>query len=323
MKLYLYIGILLFFLGPGHAVAQQASQSSLYFFNKYKYNSAYAGFDRYLSITGSYRTQWLGIARNPVTQSINAHMPMYALNGSVGISIENDLLGATTQLSSSISYNYVHDSYLGLWSAGVRVGVNQISLDGTLLETPDGIYEDGVINHNDPILPNGKAKGLAPFTSIGGYFIHDLFEVGLSIENIIASKVDLGGLGTEWNVDPTLNIYGEFFVSFSGVIKFHPSLFLKTDFKETQLDLSIQAIYDDYLFGGIAWRGYSSNTFDAIILFAGMQLNENWKLGYAYDIPVSALSVISRGSHEVVLNFNLNKSIGLGLPPKTIYNPRF
>ena len=306
-----------------NGVAQQSSQSSLYFLNKYKYNPAYAGFDRSLSITGAYRTQWLGIARNPITQSINAHSPLYLLKGSVGIAVENDIVGAISKLSTSLSYNYVKESNIGLWSAGARIGVNQVSLDGSLLITPDGVYEDGLINHNDQILPDTKINGLAPFASIGGYFIHDLFEAGISVENIIASQVDLGSAGTSFDIRPTLNIYGEFFYNFSGVLDFHPSIFLKTDFKETQLDISIQTIYDDYLYGGIAWRGFNSRTFDAFILFAGIQLNEKWKIGYAYDIPVSALNIVARGSHEVVLNYNLNKVIGLGLPPKTIYNPRF
>lgn len=302
---------------------QQSSQSSMYFQNKYKYNPAYAGFDGSLSITGGYRTQWLGLARNPVTQDINGHMPLYLLNGAVGFQIENDILGALGQFRASLSYSYVQESFLGLWGAGLRVGFQQISLDGTQIITPEGVYEDGLINHNDPILPEVKVSGASPFASIGGYFIHDLFEIGLAVDNLIAPNVKMDGIGASWDFKPVFNFYGEFLYDFSGVLSFHPSIFLKTDLVQTQIDVSLQAIYNEYLYGGLAWRGYNSKTFDAIILFGGIQLNANWKIGYAFDIPISALNVNSRGSHEVILNYNLDKVIGLGLPPKTIYNPRF
>jgi hypothetical protein len=38
---------------------------------------------------------------------------------------------------------------------------------------------------------------------------------------------------------------------------------------------------------------------------------------------MSGLQEVTDGSHEVMLNFNLNKPIGKGKPPKIIYNPRF
>jgi len=51
-----------------------------------------------------------------------------------------------------------------------------------------------VINHNDPILPEVKVSGSSPFATIGGYFIHERFEAGLSIENIIATQISLAGI---------------------------------------------------------------------------------------------------------------------------------
>ena len=237
------------------------------------------------------------------------------------MSIKNFEISAN--FKASLSYSYVYESNVGLWAGGIRLGIHQVSLDGSIIITPEGIYEDDVINHNDPILPEVKVSGSSPFATIGGYFIHERFEAGLSIENIIAPQINLAGIDAKWDNKPIINFYGEFFHDFSGVFSFHPSIFLKTDLVHTQVDVSLQTIYDKYLYGGVAWRGYNSKTFDSVILFGGVQLNENWRVGYAYDIPLSALNVNSRGSHEVILNYNLDKVIGLGLPPKTIYNPRF
>ena len=57
--------------------AQQPAQYSLYNLNKFNFNPAYAGLDNSLSVTGVYRSQWVGLPGKPVTQNINAHMPLY------------------------------------------------------------------------------------------------------------------------------------------------------------------------------------------------------------------------------------------------------
>ena len=54
-----------------------------------------------------------------------------------------------------------------------------------------------------------------------------------------------------------------------------------------------------------------------------LTFNEHYTLSYAYDIGLSALRGSHEGTHEILLNYNLNKLIGAGLPPKIIYNPRF
>jgi hypothetical protein len=106
-------------------------------------------------------------------------------------------------------------------------------------------------------------------------------------------------------------------------ISFHPGIFVKSDLIQTQIDFSARVDYNGNIFGGVSLRGYGKNSFDAAVLFAGMKLNDNLSVAYAYDIGLSALNQIHRGSHEIVLNFNLNKVIGDGLLPKIIYNPRF
>jgi hypothetical protein len=98
---------------------------------------------------------------------------------------------------------------------------------------------------------------------------------------------------------------------------------LKSDLVETQIEFSTIARYNDNIFGGVSFRGYNSNSFDAVVILAGYKLNENLTLSYAYDITLSGLSEVSRGSHEIMLNYNLNKNIGKGRLPKIIYNPRF
>ena len=147
---------------PMHA--QQAPQYSMYMLNKYNYNPAYAGLDNSLSITGVYRKQWVNVESSPVTQNINAHMPLYYLGGGFGINIENDQLGAERNTSGLISYNYfVPVSKKSLLSFGIGGGVIQKSLDGSKLRAPDGIYspDQPNIDHMDDFIPIGKVSAIS------------------------------------------------------------------------------------------------------------------------------------------------------------------
>jgi hypothetical protein len=103
----------------------------------------------------------------------------------------------------------------------------------------------------------------------------------------------------------------------------HPSFLLKTDLIKFQPEIGAIFKYQDNFFGGLTFRGYSKNTKDAVVLIAGLKLNKNFILAYSYDISVSKLTTYNSGSHEVILNYNLNRPIGKEIPAKVIYNPRF
>ena len=89
------------------------------------------------------------------------------------------------------------------------------------------------------------------------------------------------------------------------------------------MEISTIVTYNDNIFGGASFRGYNSNSTDAVVIIAGYKLNERVTLAYSYDITLSELNRVSQGSHEIMLNYNLNKDIGKGRLPKIIYNPRF
>ena len=168
--------------------AQQPSQYSLYMFNPFSFNPAYAGMDNSLSITGVYRKQWSGLNDSPITQNINIHAPLYVLSGGIGINVENDRLGLERNLSATLSYNFqlpVGD--IGVFAIGASGGVFQKTLDGARIRTPEGIYEDGgtVIIHNDDLpLPTTEVSEMTPTFNAGIYFQSETFEAGLSAINI-------------------------------------------------------------------------------------------------------------------------------------------
>jgi len=74
---------------------------------------------------------------------------------------------------------------------------------------------------------------------------------------------------------------------------------------------------------GMGFRGYSGNSIDALTVFMGLKISEHLSIAYGFDVTLSALNAVSSGSHELVLKYNLNKLVGVGLPPPVIYSPRF
>ena len=301
--------------------AQQGAVSSLYMLDKYRFNPAYAGLDASLSINGSYRTQWNGIEGNPVQQHLDAHLPLYILNGGTGISFDSESIGAEKTLVVRGSYNYVLQSQVGLFSIGGSAGYLQKTLDGRLLRAPDGDYEGSLIIHNDANLPEGLTRGGTGEFALGAWFAGEFLEVGVGVSNVLLSEIQLEG--ATYKGTPVYHLYGEYLLPLTSEVNLYPSLFVQSDLRQTQTEISVRAQYRGFLMLGTSLRGYSQNTFDSVNFFLGIKISEHIGIGYAYDITISSLARVSSGSHEILVRYNLNKTIGAVLPPPVIYNPRY
>ncbi len=303
------------------ARAQSSPHFSLHMIDRYAFNPAFAGLEASLSITGNYRTQWLGIAGNPVQQYVSAHMPFYLWQGAIGMAFHHESIGARKQLSGTVSYNYVMETYAGLLSVGLSAGFIQQTLDGSLLRTPDGDYEGPVITHHDPILPNGTVQGIAPLFHAGVYFAGDLFEGGLSVMDLQPSAIRLDGVHVRNRTSVIL--FGEYFIENLGPLRFYPSLYVQTDLVQLQPSIAVRAEYESFITAGAGLRGYNANTLDAVLLFGGIRISEHLRLYYAYDLTLSSLRRGTEGSHEVMLRYNMRRIVGAGLRPPVIYSPRY
>lgn len=321
----LFTTLLLAFLFPTMLSAQQPAQYSLYMLNKFNFNPAYAGLDNSLSFTGIYRKQWVGIPGSPETQNVNVHLPLYMFSGGAGFSVENETLGNWRQTSVLLSYNYQFDlNRVGVLSIGLSAGLLQRTLDGTSIRTPGGNYQEELnqIDHNESILqlPISEITGSSPAFNFGLYFQSEKFELGLSVLNLTEQAIDLNTL--QFKPDRSFFLSAGYNLEISKKLELRPSILVKSNVTETQIDFSALFRYNENLFGGASYRGYSSNSTDAVAIIAGFKLSEKITLAYAYDLTLSKLNTVSSGSHEILLNYNFGKAIGKGKPPKIIYNPR-
>lgn len=317
-----YYTLFFFFAFLNLALAQQPAQYSLYNLNKFNFNPGYAGLDNSLSLTGVYRIQWVNLPESPVTQNINAHMPLYFLSGGVGFEFENETLGNWQQSKAMLTYNFqLPISRTGILSIGLSGGIIQRTLDGTRIITPEGIYEPPVPFHNDPNLPEVREDGTALAFNFGAFYQGEKLEVGLSAMNLTEEPVEL--TTTSFESERTYFFYTGYNFDISKNLTLNPSALVKSNISQTQIDFSVIVKYNDNIFLGTSFRGYNSDNTDALVLMTGIKLSEKIRLAYAYDLSLSSLNTVNSGSHEILLNYNLGKPIGKGKPPRVIYNPRF
>jgi type IX secretion system PorP/SprF family membrane protein len=304
--------------------AQQPAQYSLYMLNPYSINPAAAGLEKTLIATGGYRTQWVGIEGNPITQFLNVAVPLSIIGSGIGISLHNESIGARNGLTFKASYNYILKMGDNQLSFGVAGGLVQGALDGSKLRTPDGDYNQGVIDHKDKTLAAVSVNGSVPTFDAGVYFKSEKFEGGVSMSNLTEPSLQLTGVNVI-NVNLKRNYFAVAMAHFDllNKITIHPSVLIKSDAVQTQMDFSTIFRYDDNIFLGASFRGYNKNSQDAITFLGGFKLNPKLSLAYSYDFTLSSLKTINDGTHEIVLQYNIGKEFGRGKLPPIIYNPRF
>ncbi len=308
-------------------LAQQAPQYSMYMLNPYAANPAYAGLENTLVATGVYRQQWSGLKGAPLTQHVNAHLPLYVIRSGIGIKVENDAIGAhrTTQFMASYDYQFELGRRAVL-SVGGSVGYLQYALDGDKLRAPQGTYVEpgGTFEHNDNFLPEGKVQAGTPVFEVGLYLQARNLEMGAAMQPVFAPVLKENGSGT-FQLQPVRQyIFSAAYTLGVGEnAKIKPGVLVKSDAKETQMEVSTIVRWRENIFVGASFRGFTQNSRDAAVLLAGLKLNEKTTLGYAFDLPLSPLNAANRGSHELLLRYSLNRPIGAGKLPPVIYNPRF
>ena len=330
MKKQLLLLFALFFLG--NAYGQQAVQYSLQPWNPYYYNTAYAGLDESLSMTGQFRKQWTGFAGSPLSFNFSAHLPINYINSGVGFMVEQDYRGldgnAYTNTNFRFSYNYFIDLGEGKLSIGAAFRYLQKRVDGGAFRAPDGSYntDSGIFDHNDGIIPLGVSQAQSATADFGIYYKNERLQLGLSSNYLTEPILALNDQAVDHELRSRnyfLSGSYTFDLDGQGDWKLQPTVLLKTDLTKFQPELGVLAHYQDQFYGGINLRGYDSKSLDAVVLVMGWRLNKQLKMAYAYDLSVSGLRNFNGGSHEIMLNYNLQEPIGRELPAKVIYNPRF
>ena len=305
-------------LNWGEVQSQNVIPSSLYAFEKYMMNSAYAGLSGGKILTFDIREQWLGLDESPKNYSLTYSSPVYELHGSYGVKMTSISSGIQRRFGLDLTYNYVYQSRIGLFSFGLGTGIYNVRIDKNKIITPAGIYIQGESNHNDPFLSTILPANinLGKFSIFGVYYYNN-FEFGIIFDKEIniTDKSEYGNRDIfRLNWQYLYKINQDFSIKTFGL--------LYTDFVLVQNDIGAVTIYRNNYLAGLNLRGYTDKTFDSLSFLIGGNINFKLRLIYSYDFTISGLQKVEDGTHEIKIIYNFGKkNIKRSLPP-LINNPR-
>lgn len=297
----LAIGLL---LSSFSANAQQDSQYTQYMYNTVVLNPAYAGSREVLSITGLYRTQWVGLEGAPKTMTFAVNSPVSDEVG-LGVSVINNKIGPSTEssFSADMSYN-VRLNYDYRLFFGLKASADVLNIDYTKLTQYDV---------NDPRYQYNNNNEFSPNIGAGLYLKSENTYVGISVPRLLEKKQYNADKQSE--VERRMHYYlmaGHVF-DLSYDVRFKPAIL--TDFvsgNPLQVNVSANFLFYEKLTLGVSYRWDA-----AVSALAGFQITPGLFAGYAYDADTTNLGNYNSGSHEIFLRFELSKKIN------KVFSPRF
>lgn len=301
----------LFLLTLGYtAKAQQDYQFTHYMYDKLSFNPGYAGLNKSICGTIIFREQWSGFDGNPTTALINVHAPVKMLRGGLGFTYVSDKLGFESNNLARLSYSYHMGLGVGDLGIGISAGILQKSIQANWI-TPDGTPAI-----DDASIAVSGANGLVPDINFGVFYLQNQLYMGISATHLYAPDL------TDLNISNAKHFWitAGYEYGLGPDLKLRPSILAKSDAASTQLDVNINVLYKDMIWGGVSYR-----VSDAIAPMLGYQNNDvgggTLRIGYAYDVTTSQIKGYSNGSHDIMVNycFNLDKP----KPLQKSKNPRF
>lgn len=300
------------------AFAQQDPQFTQNMFMKLPVNPGYAGTRGALCATTAYRSQWVGFNGAPKTFYMSMDIPVYDLNGGVGMMVMKDKLGNFnfTHARGSYAWHRSMNKGIGLLSMGLDLGFMQASVDNKWL-APDGTHGE-----MDPEIPDDIVRDMTYDVGAGIYYRTYNYYVGASVSHGPGDRQVLAA--PQFNYKSSR--HGYFMAGYvlrpgGPSLAVRPSLFVKTDGAVAALDLHCDVLlYDQF------WAGLSYRPGDAIAPKVGVALRPNntkrsaslLKISYAYDLGISDLKGHHNNTHEIVVNY----CIQWAKPGSSHENPR-
>ena len=337
VRLFCLLLCLSFFTGK--TFAQQEPQFTKYMFNTLAYNPGYAGSREYMSIVAIHRDQWFGWGNGsessgrPVSQTFSVHSPVSKSVG-LGLNLTNDKVGAHKTTFVNASYAYRIGFGKGTLSVGLQAGAMSWSANWNELVFKDAQVTDNAFN-------NGNPSKILPDFGAGFFYYTDKFYVGASLPHLAQFNLrSISGAEAEL-IRKWARNYRHFYLTAGGAIPlegetlvFKPSILIKTVgffpefFKRGDLvrEIGAPTVFDidaSFLFSKKLWLGASfrsafaafikkngkSSSFGSADIWASFLFDKGFRLGFAYDYPLSEIAKYSNGSFELMIGYDFYQEV--------------
>ncbi len=285
------------------AIPQQDPLSSHYMFNTLTYNPGIAGTSGMICATALNRQQWIGFKGAPSTTVFNISAPvaLFRIKSGVGLLVESDNIGFDKDINLSASYSYLMELGTGKLGIGISLGMLNKTLDPSW-QIPSGDYHTPP--SGDPLIPENKESFVAFDAGLGLYYKAEKYYAGLSVTHINQPKIKFSK-GTPYISRHYYLTAGYILQLPNPSLELLPSVFVFSDGKVAQFTATSIIRYNKKVWGGVSYRSG-----DALIGMVGFELYNGIRLGYAYDFTLSDIRKNSSGSHEFMVNYCFDLSLG-------------
>ncbi len=281
--------------------AQTEPMYSQYMYNMLGVNPAYAGNREATSVNFFQRRQWVGMAGAPQTTSVSVDGAAKDNIIGWGVQLYDDKIGVEKADGANLMLSsHVRVSEKGILSGGLSVGLMNYRIDLMNVQ--------GRFTPSDPAFYANFNKWL-PAVGLGIYYNTEKFYVGFSVPNVLKSRLsafDVMNSGIQKVNSTHMFLTTGYVFNVNEEVKIKPSTMIKAvSGARIEADINTNIWLKDLI--GL---GFSYRTGDAMIVMAEAQINENLRVGYAYDMTISPLKYYNNGSHEMILRYEFgnNKS---------------
>jgi len=275
--------------------AQNGTVLSQYMQNSLPLNPAFCGSRNSSSFTFSNRSQWTGLQGAPRTQTLSIHTVLKNENIAPGLFITNEQIGISKSMGVFGNIAYRTRIRKGTFSLGLASGVfiNTNSWQDVITTTGE-----------DPSIPMHGQKVVIPDASFGTYYFTKNYFVSLSVPFLLSHSVEVssGNISIDNNFENYhLHLAGGYIHKLNRQWSLRPSFLLKHQKAfGPQIDINALVEYKKTVVAGVSYRSQ-----DAILFLCKYNISRQFGLGYTYDFTLSDLSIVSKGSHEITLQYDL------------------
>jgi len=276
-----------------NVIAQQKPVFSQYLFNALALNPAFAGSQDQFSATAIYRNQWVNFPGAPTIQTLSANTAFAKKKIGVGFMLTHDKVGVHSDIGIYFSYAYRIRFKNGALSFGLQAGFNSLKSDFNVLN---------LNNINDPNF-SGFLSILNPNFGTGIFYVNDKLYLGFSIPFLMNNKIFEGeDFITQARERRNYLITAGRVYDITPDFQIKPSTLIRVQEQAPLgVDLNLQFIIKRMISVGTSYRSG-----DSMIFNFELQMNENLRIGYAYEWTLSAIQAFTRGSHEIMLNYRMD-----------------
>lgn len=300
-KLFYTTIILVFFSITG--VSQQDPLTSNYMFNTLTYNPGVAGISGMVCATALNRQQWVGFEGAPSTTVFNVSAPFspFKINSGVGLLVESDKIGFERDINLALSYSYHMELGQGMLGIGVNAGIFNMTLDPTWkIPTGDAFTPPS----GDPLIPESKESSVAFDAGLGVYYKADKYYAGISVTHINKPNIKFSK-GVSYLSRHYYLTAGYVLQLPNPSLELMPSFYTMSDGRVIHFSATSLLRYNKKLWGGVSYRPG-----DAVTAILGIELFNGIRIGYAYDFPITDIIKNTSGSHEFMVNYCFDISLG-------------